>query len=115
MDFVNRAMPIDDINSKSHKTELKSSRKLFSQSYEVEIVPPAIYGLEGVHTHEYAFAHQSGFKKPGVCRPVHAWFKMCYVKKNLLKFSNGHIYSVLSSILWFYSLELTNRFIAFVF
>ena len=48
--------------------------------------------------------------------------KMCYFKKNLLKFSSGHIHLILGPILktWvpFYSLEhkeLENLFIVFVF
>jgi len=47
---------------------------------------------------------------------------MRYFKKNLLKFSNGHIHSILKPILktwvWFYSLELEefeNVFIVSVF
>jgi len=38
--FVTRAMPIDDIDGKSHKTELESSRNhSTNQSYKVKITP----------------------------------------------------------------------------
>ena len=63
MHFVTMATPIDDIDGKNLKTELKSSRTIFKQSYKVKIMPLVIYGLGGIHTH--TFAHESDFKKPG--------------------------------------------------
>ena len=56
MHFITRAMPIDDIDGKSHKTELKSDR-LFNQSYKVKITPLVIYGLGDVHTHTHKNIH----------------------------------------------------------
>ena len=41
------ATPFNEIDGKSHKTELKSSHLLF----KVKITPLVIYGLGGVHTH----------------------------------------------------------------
>ena len=69
MHFVTRAMPIGDIDGKSHKTEKQP--KLFNQPYKIKTTPLVIYGLRGVHTHAYThtFPHQSDFKKPGLCAP----------------------------------------------
>ena len=61
MHFATRATPIN-IDSKSHKTELKSS----GQSYKVKIMPLVIYGLGGVHTRMHTFENESDVKKPGV-------------------------------------------------
>ena len=64
--FVTWVTPIDDINGKSHKMELKSSRRLFNQSFKVKITPLVIYGLKGGHTHTHIlWRYESDFKKPG--------------------------------------------------
>ena len=57
--FVTRVTPIDDIDGKSHKTELKSNCS------KVKIMPLVIYGLGGGHTHtSILWRHESDFKKP---------------------------------------------------
>ena len=47
MDFITRATPINDIDGKSHKMELKSS-------FKVKITPLAINSFSGVHTQTHA-------------------------------------------------------------
>ena len=50
-------MPIDEIDGKSHKTEMKSKQlQLFNQSYKAKITPLVIYGLGGARTHAYIAA-----------------------------------------------------------
>ena len=55
--FVTMGMPIDDIDGKSHKTELKSIRN--HSTNHLKSKPRyyvVIYGLGGVHTHTHALA-----------------------------------------------------------
>ena len=56
---------MDDIDGKSHKTELKSSR---NYSNKAKTIPLVIYGPGGVHTHIHS-RNESDFKKPGVRWP----------------------------------------------
>ena len=51
MHFVIRATPIDDIDGKGRKMELKNS----NQSYKVKTTSLVIYGLRGVHTCRHTF------------------------------------------------------------
>ena len=56
--FVTRVTPIDDIDVKSHKTELKSSRNYSTyQSFKVKITPLVIYSLGSGHTHTHTHTH----------------------------------------------------------
>ena len=52
MHFIIRATPIEDIDGKSHKMELKSS-----QSCKAKIMPLVFYGLRGVHTESWRCTH----------------------------------------------------------
>ena len=56
---------MDDINGKSHKTELKSSR---NYSNKAKIMPLVIYGPGSIHTH-IQLRNEGDFKKPGVHQP----------------------------------------------
>ena len=91
--FVTRATLIDDINSKSHITELKSSRKystnhvILSQNYATSYLwtreRTRTYTHTHTHTHTHTYTHththtrqkhtdtphKSDFKKPGACLP----------------------------------------------
>ena len=68
------AIPIDDIDGKSHKMDEKQ-QKLF----KVKIMPLVIYGFGGIHTHAHTCTctgtsthtclHESDFKKPGAHWP----------------------------------------------
>jgi len=62
--FVTSAMPIDDIDGKCHKTELKSSRNHLTN--QVKITPLGFYGYGGVHaridTYTNTFPHESDFR-----------------------------------------------------
>ena len=69
MHFVARGTPIDDIDGKSYKTELKRKPQLFKQLYKIQITPLVIYGLGGVHTH-ILWRNESDYKKPDASRPV---------------------------------------------
>ena len=88
--FVTRVTPIDDIDVKSHKTELKSSRNYSTyQSFKVKITPLVIYSLGSghTHTHTHALPERSDFKKPGAQCGRRAWFKNCQWSKLLLQHS----------------------------
>ena len=50
-------MPIDDINGKSYKTELKSSSDYSTNNLKSISRCQVIYGLWGVHTHTHAHTH----------------------------------------------------------
>ena len=50
MHFVTMATPINNINGKSHKTKLKSSRNYSINRIKVKVTPLVIYGLGGMHT-----------------------------------------------------------------
>ena len=69
--FLTRVMPIiDDIDSKSHKTGLKSSTII----QPIKITPLVIYGLRGhththTHTHVHTFADENDYKKSVVYQP----------------------------------------------
>ena len=56
-DFVTRVTPIDDIDSKCHKMELKSSRNYSTNHLMSKIKPLIIYGLGGEHAHAHTRTH----------------------------------------------------------
>ena len=55
--FVTRVTPIDNIDGKTHKTELQSS---CNYSFKVKITPLVIYGLRGGHTHTHTHTYFGG-------------------------------------------------------
>ena len=65
--FATRATPINDIDGKGHKTDLKSS-KTYSTNH---IKSNSHLWPQGVPTHTYIPA----FQETSVGRPAHAWFK----------------------------------------
>ena len=75
MHFITRAMPIDDIDSKSHKMELKSSHN-YLLIFLVKIMPLVIYGLRGVQTH-ICMPHENDFKKPS----ARLWWGFAHISK----------------------------------
>ena len=64
MYFIIRATPIDDINDKSHKTELKSSIN-YSTNHMKSNSCHLLFIALGAYTHTHTFVHESDFKKPG--------------------------------------------------
>ena len=60
MHFVTRATPVDDIDGKSHKIELKSSR-----NYSTNYINANSYLWPQGRSHTYIpLAHESNLKKP---------------------------------------------------
>ena len=69
--FVTRVIPMHYIDSKGHKSELRSNRNYLT-NHEVQIMLLVIYSLGGggVQTHTCIHTHDSDFKKPGACSPA---------------------------------------------
>ena len=71
MHFVTSTTFIDEIDGKSHKTELKSSHYYSTNRIKPLVI---IYGLKAihkhtcVHIHTLTFADENDFKKPGARR-----------------------------------------------
>ena len=61
MHLVTRAMPIDDINGKGHKTELKSSHNI--QPIVQSLNHATSYLWPRGHTHTYIFTDESDYKQ----------------------------------------------------
>ena len=66
MHFITRTTPIDDIDGKSHKTELKSRRNystnhINSKSRHLSFMASGAY----IHAYTHTLPHESDFKKPG--------------------------------------------------
>ena len=68
MHFVTSTTPIDDIDGKSHKKEMKST-------YKAKIPPLVIYDLGGVHTHTYTHIHPCPQESDFKSTPARPWFK----------------------------------------
>ena len=71
MHFVTRAMSIDDIDGKSHKTELKSSHNCSTNCIKLKschdlFMASRAYTHTHTHTHTHTFTNESDFKKPGM-------------------------------------------------
>ena len=64
MHFVTRAVPIDDIDGKSHKTELKSNH---NHSTKLKIMPLVIYGLASTHTQTHIHDHIKAISRNQAC------------------------------------------------
>ena len=98
MHFATRAMPINDIDGNSHKTEQKSSHN-YSTNHTHALV---IYGLGGIHTHTHTcilsrtlviIGNQVGTAR----RPARAWFKNVI---NLITVCM--LFGTLCNIWWFF-------------
>ena len=87
MHFVFRAMSINDIGGKTHKTELKSSHNysiIISQNHPTNYVFMASGAYTHTHTHTHTHTqtythtclHESDFKKPAAHRSGAALLKL---------------------------------------
>ena len=65
-------MSIDEIDGKSHKTELKSSYNYSTNRIKSRLRQLVIYGLGGVHTHthKHTFVDKRDDKKSGTHWPM---------------------------------------------
>ena len=76
--FITMATPINDIDGKSHKGEMKSGRNysfnhIKSKSRHKLFMAAGVY----THTYTYTFAHERDFKKPGARRLQHLCEFIC--------------------------------------
>ena len=96
--FITRAMPIDDIDGKSHKTELKSSHNystncVKSKSHHYLFMALGVY--THTHTHTHTLADKSDYKKPAGRRmPGLAIFITLLTSYNVSKSVSYHFHKI---------------------